>query len=1395
MLNCQRQSASIGERHHNRPQVTPLRRLGYVVLVWIVVATLTTDSSVALEPQGNVAQEDFLDSVKPLLQRYCNECHSKDVTEADIDFGIFSNSSDVGMHLDVWVKVREMLDTQQMPPRGSDQPSDSDRMTFRNRVRVMLQKEAEAQAGDPGPVVLRRLSNSEYTYTVRDLTGLGFLDPAREFPVDGAAGEGFTNVGSGLVMSPSLVQKYLDAAKQIAAHAALFPNEVRFVPFTTERDTTDSLLSQIRAFYGRYTTDGNGAAVDLQGIKFETNQGGVLPLDKYLSATIAHRDALRSGDTTIAAVAKDRGLSEIYLQKLWQALNQESQKEQVLLTPLRDRWKRAGNDDLSGLVEDISRWQTALWKFNTVGHVGREGAPTAWMEAVTPVTARQEFRIPLPAADGSEDVMVRLRCEDLGDGDERDFVLWRDARLEGAGLPSVPLREVRGRHQRRDDLSRELLKDAAAYLAAAGEVEDGGSVSEVAKKNGLNPGLLRVWAGYVFPEARGSVEVNGLLTNQIPKSGDFDFIKGWQASGLPSVIANSSDQEVRVPGIARPHSLMAHPLPDMFVALGWRSPVDGTVTAKLALSDAHPECGNGVAWQLQHRSGSGSLKLQAGEFATSGSAKPETISLDVLKGDLIALLIGPREGNHTCDLTAIDLTITEVDGDKRVWDAAQDCSSDILAGNPHADQHGNSQTWYFFHGAMASFEDDSSSIVTVPSGSLLDQWKHLGDGEQRKQLADRVAKLVCGSPPEPDKAATPDGQLYRQIHQLVLPSDDADLWANVAGDGRFGKHPLGHPADKDHLIVRAPATLEFRIPADMAEGRELVLAGMLEPIHGREGSASVSVDVDGTVGSQPAAQVICAEGSEARQRIIEELANFRTLFPYALCYTKIVPVDEVVTATLFHREDDVFKQLMLTDAEAVELDGLWQDLYYVSEEPLKLVVSLEQIREFSTQDRPEMVEPWDKMKPFVAARAEAFRKQKLASEPQHVASVIEFAERAWRRPLTKANADQLSGLYAELRQDEMSHEKAIRLVIAKVLTSPTFLYRREAAPAGSQPGNVDDFELASRLSYFLWASLPDDELLAAAESGDLAASQGNSKGELINQTRRMLQDAKTRRLAILFACQWLHVRDFDQNDDKNESLYPEFAALRKDMYEETVQFFEDMFRNNRSILEIIDSDHTFLNGPLAKHYGVDGISGEQWQRVNNIRDSRRGGVLAMASFLASQSGASRTSPILRGNWLSETLLGERLPRPPPNIPQLPESVPTGLTARQLIEQHSSDPACAKCHARIDPYGFALEQYDAIGRLRETEVDTKTVLFEGRQIEGIDGLRNYLLDQRRTDFVRQFCRKLLGYALGRSVQLSDEPLIEEMRRRLEADSYRFSAAVETVVLSPQFRQIRGSEFEQ
>lgn len=1378
-----------------------LNRLSLWIVFVLVLLTAHSRNTAADEQRVlPVTDASFQKSVAPLLQTYCQDCHRPDLAEADVDLTNLNSLEDLRDKIDTWVRVRAMLDSHQMPPNDAPQPNDVERETLQNWVRRFLTQEARAMAGDPGPVVLRRLSNAEYTYTIQDLTGVADLNPAAEFPVDGAAGEGFTNVGSGLVMSPQLVRKYLDAAKQVSQHAALVPTGIRFSPYTSQRDLTDDLLAKIQAFYAQYTTTGSGTEVNLQGIRFETNQGGVLPIADYLTATVVERNALLSGQKTLEQVAADRQLSPVYLKRLWRVLMSNDRQLGFLLQQVRTRWENLTPDEVPQLVTFIEQWQPELWKFNVVGHVGREGAPASWLEAVTPVVERREFRVPLPATSEGRDVVVRLIAGDADGEREHDFVKWQNARIERTGQPPVPLRDVQNLHQQTLLVRKQFLEQLPAYLKAVAELESGKPLLQVAKEADLPASLLTAAANFIGVSAGGPVKVQGHFTQKL-SPGEYDFITGWGFPQTPSIMANFSDKEVRIPGVARPHSLLLHPSVTNFVALGWQSPISGRVQIKATVADAHDTCGNGFEWWAEHRYGTASQFLINTAVASGGEAELPATTLTVAPGELLSVIIGPGQNDHVCDLTDVRFTITELDGARREWDASAEVSPNLLAANPHADRHGHDGIWHFYEGPLTSLPGSGDSPATVPTGSLLTRWRD--EVSDRDVLVEQLMALVEGAPPADDQTSSPDGQLYGILHTFPIPHDAVSL-ENTTPDPRFGTHPRGAAIDSHDLVVQAPASLEFLIPAAFADG-ELVVTGTFDGHSGIAGIAGitqlhVTAEVVATDSQTPASSadtpvasvpstspLICAPDEAARQKLNAALAEFRELFPLALCYTRIVPVDEAVTATLFHREDELFQQLMLDDAQTAELNRLWDELLYVSEEPLKMVVSLEQIREFATQDRPDAVGPWDRMKPAVQARADAFREQMKAIEPIHVSAVVKLADRAWRRPLKQDEQRALHKLYQTFRDESIPHTEAIRLLIARVLTSPDFLYRREFPAIGSQPTEVTDPELASRLSYFLWSTLPDAELRQLADANQLTASPDNQ--HLLQQTRRLLKDQRTRRLAIHFACQWLHVRDFDQNNDKNEALYPEFADLRGAMYEETVRFFEDMFRNNGSLLDLLNADHTFLNAALAKHYGVEGVNGTGWQRVTNVSPQGRGGILAMATVLASQSGASRTSPILRGNWVSETLLGERLPRPPPGIPQLPDAVPAGLTARQLIERHSSDAACAKCHERIDPYGFALEQYDALGRLRPTAVDTKTTLFEGLSIDGLDGLRNYLLTDRRDDVLRQFCRKLLGYALAREVRLSDEPLLDDMLTQLSAHDYRFHTAVETIVQSSQFRRIR------
>ncbi|MCA9214093.1 MAG: DUF1592 domain-containing protein [Planctomycetales bacterium] len=1371
------------------------RKLTFLFVVLFVLTTVETAITDDSMPSSARLDSQFAGNVRPLFIQYCADCHSGSDAEAEIDIAAFKTASDARANTQAWQTIRTILNTQQMPPKDSPQPDDDELAAMTGWVRDFLKAEAVAHAGDPGPVVLRRLNNAEYTYTVRDLTGIPTLDPAKEFPIDGAAGEGFTNTGQALSMSPSLVTKYLDAAKQIADHAVLLPDTIAFSPNTTQRDWTDEHLQKIRAFYQQFTESSDGRMVELLGLRFPTDQGGLLPLEDYVRATVVNRSQITSGKTTIAEVASESRLNKKYLQILWAVFTTDAGNSPIL-DQIRRGWRDCTVESIPRLVAFIRKTQDQLWKFNPIGHLERPNGPKLWMEPVTPMAAAHEFRIPIPKLKNDDPITLHLTATPFGNvNGSREIVLWQNARLESEGRPTVLLRDVTNLSERLQQLRRELKNDVAEYLNAIAKIQvasDGDSKShdfeQLAKQHDVDSTLLRTWMSYLLV-TNEPVSISDHFTEKMTNVGGYAAITGWGTSQTPSISLSTLDSGVNIPGRVEPGDVVVHPSPTLFVAVGWQSPIDGFVQVAATIKDAHAGCGNGQEWSVQHRSARQTAIVARGEFEAGGSGELSATKIAVRKGELISLVIGPRDGQHACDLTRITLSISEVGGQNRNWDLASDNRDNILASNPHPDRLGNNDVWHFYRGPVEEALTTPAGPGIIPEGSLLAKWQAETNPKLKSNLAMRIADLLSDRfEPQPN---SPDAILCEQLRRLVDHIDRKPLLAQLEPDPRFGASPLGDRSDQqvapEDFAVASGQETTITIPAELAQDATIVVTGTIAkwspgktPVQLRA-SLNPANDSNETDASLP---VVSLEGSDARSQLESSYAEFHRVFPVALCYERIVPIDEVVTLTLFYRQDDALKQLMLNEQQSAKIDRLWDELKYIADEPLAYAVAFEQIREFSTQDRPDLVVEWDKVKNSVVARAAAYREYKLTTESAHIDAVVQLAENAFRRPLTADDVQRIRGTYHALRENGIVHDEAIRLTIARVLTSPAFLYRLEKASDRSEPIDVSPFELATRLSYFLWSSQPDESLRNAAANESLTAD-----GELLSQTERMLADEKCRRMAIHFACQWLHIRDFDQNDEKNETLYPEFATLRSDMYEETVRFFHDMIRNNGSVLDIFDADHTFVNASLAKHYGFPNSTVEGWQKVDGVRELGRGGVLGMATVLASQSGASRTSPILRGNWVSETLLGERLPKPPPNVPQLPEAVPTGLTARQLIEKHSSAPECAKCHLRIDPYGFALEQYDAIGRLRTNQADTKTKLLDGKEIEGIDGLRSYLTNDRRDAVLHQFCRKLLGYALGREIILSDEPLIDNMKKQFAQNDYCFHTAIKMIVTSPQFRRIR------
>ncbi len=352
--------------------------------------------------------------------------------------------------------------------------------------------------------------------------------------------------------------------------------------------------------------------------------------------------------------------------------------------------------------------------------------------------------------------------------------------------------------------------------------------------------------------------------------------------------------------------------------------------------------------------------------------------------------------------------------------------------------------------------------------------------------------------------------------------------------------------------------------------------------------------------------------------------------------------------------------------------------------------------------------------------------------------------------------------------------------------SPNFLYRAQESRGSAEAYAIADHELAERLAFFLWASVPDEELLQVAESGRL-----NEPDVLLAQARRMLADERGKRLAKHFAAAWMHFEGFEEYSAPDGERFAEFTPeLREDMHREALLFFDDLFRNDQPITNVYDADYTFLNERLARHYGIKGVAGEEFRKVQ-VPKSRRGGVIGMGAILTKTSKPLRTSPVLRGEFVLSAVLGTPVPPPPDDVPLLSddEVSKNGLTLAEQLAQHRDNTACYSCHARLDPLGYALENFDPIGRWRETylsgnPVKVDGVMPNGEKVAGLEGLRQYIAD-RQDQFVRNFSRTLLGYALGRRVEVIDEPLLQKIVEDLEANDYRFSTMLSGILTSPQF----------
>ncbi len=1152
----------------------------------------------------------------------------------------------------------------------------------------------------------------------------------------------------------------------LADHAVLLPDGFRFSPATTRRDWTDEATATLRRFYA-------GVAPP----------DGKLNAAPYLAASVKHRAALLAGTTTPEAVAAAEKLNPKYLTALVRALTDNTPSHP--LDGVRATWRTA--TDASALAAEVGRLQAELWTTTRVGSYMRPvGAGYALNEsrqlAVDPPAVESvALRVKATPAPGQAEVTITLAARPLaGAGGVME---WHRPRFEAPGKAPLLLRDYADFGPAFEADLRTAFADAAKYLAA---------VADPAAAKGLDLTYLRRWAevaavprpgkaGDAFPLPAAPLD---LLSEKAPPPAGHPTISGWRKAGtdLPVVVANSGDKEALIPGRVAPKGVSMHPMPQEFVAVAWTSPVAGAVTVAGDVAHAHPACGNGVAWRLEHRRGGRMAVLGAGPIDLGKSARLPAVSPTVEKGDLIVLVVDARDGNHVCDMTGVSFTLA---AGGRTWDLGRDVSANITAGNPHAD------TWSFARGPSGK----GGAAPLVPVDSLLGRWR-LAAGDPARaaeaaELAGKVQTLLSG--PRPGDAKSPDRALY---DKLVVP--EGPLFAGVDLARITAPRPAAPPFALPREAFKGDALLSFgtsiRLPAALLAGREFVVDAKA---NGPLGDRVIQVHAGTAPPTSWTGPVLASPTGAGYAKIKAGNDAFRAAFPLYVAFPNVVPTDEVVSLRMFHREDEPLRRLFLSDADAAKLEHLWTEHRFVSRQAVAENNYLPQFIGFVTQDQPKAMETFFVgLKGSFQAKNDAFLADEAAAAPKQLDALLAFAGRAYRRPLAENEKAGLLTLYRAVREKGAGHDEAFRGVLARVLVSPAFLFRVEAAPPGKAAGPVSDWELASRLSYFLWASQPDESLRELAATGRL-----RDPAVLAAQTERMLRDDRVRALAVEFGTQWIHVRGFDEHKEKNEKLFPTFdAKLRGAIYEESIRFFDDFFREGRAVTSLLDADHTFVNDTLAKHYGIPGVTGAEFRRIDGIKKYGRGGILGFASVQARQSGASRTSPVLRGNWVVETLLGEKLPRPPANVPQLPETEGADkLTMRQQVERHAKDASCATCHVRIDPFGFALEKYDAIGRLREKDlgglaVDTKATLRDGTAFDGIDGLRTYLLTRKRDVVVRLFCRRLLGYALGRAVTLSDSALLDEMVAELGRSGGSVTAAVKAIVRSPQFRMVRGRDAE-
>ncbi|MEI6256074.1 MAG: DUF1592 domain-containing protein [Planctomycetota bacterium] len=1273
--------------------------------LWIVLPACLALSNAAAAGEIDLASS-YAEQIRPLVERTCGNCHGTAPKDNDLDLVGFATSEALVARPKVLGDVAARVRGGDMPPEDAPQLSQAEREQLLGWITATLDAEAAARAGDPGPVTLRRLSNTEYDNAIRDLTGVDMRPTlAREFPVDSVGGEGFANVGDAMPVTPGLVERYHQTARDVAARVVLLPHSFRFSPSPDRPTWSDEVLNSLRSFHARHA-----------------GPNGEPPLVAHLAATMKHRDRLTSGGPiAIAEVAAEEKLNASYLAALWAGLSNKSASP-AEVDALTKQWQEKAAE----IEAETQRRQTAL-------QLARQKIESQWASAKRLLA---ESKVPEGGSVPFERKVSVQRCE---------LLLLTVLPNENHGADSTLIEWT----------IRETTGEQRTWSVAD-----------------LVPNLLK---GNPWPdqhEARWSLlettSTPAFLTEQRNSNAERPELKSWSLGSEPSAFVNSAAEPINVWTTLPARSFFVHPGQKRPVAVAWTSPIAGELVVAGRVADAHPAGLDGVSFELSHIAAP-----DLGQALADLGSVPTSLPDAGLPPDMLA---------HV----------------REKWRSATTDPAPVLAAIKATQDQ--------------LFQSNYKKNQALAVGNGFPAWEDLRRVVARERVQGAARELLfrmVALPAQPDTFVVWDRlRLEGGDGPPLVFADHPELGAAVeqASGLKFGQHPQGRSVPKSALVTAAGAEVVIdlnKLPAELQKALTLprFLRADVSLDEGSPETASVRAFLIAATGgggnlAEPVAKATPDDPQAAQivhPRVAAErarpAAEFRELFPPEVLFQPIIPRDAQGSVFLYRREDEPLRRLLLDDAGRAEIDRLWSELEFVSEQALATPLAYEGLVQYYRKPNDGARIMFFYIQQFeeqIKREEKAFRAAQVAAEPGHLEALLAFAARAWRRPLADDERQAILASYHADRRDSIQHDPAFRAALARVLSSPWFLYRVEQPAPGPRWQPVSGDELATRLSFLLWDSSPDDELRAQA-------ALLHEPAVMEQQLRRMLKDGRMRGMAEEFGARWLGVRDFVANHGRSLKHFPEFTpALRDALAEEPVRFFEDLLMNDRPVADVIAADATVLNDILAKHYGIPGVSGPEWRRVEQVSAYGRGGLLGFGAVLAKQSAAARTSPVKRGAWVVQ-VLGERLPKTPPGVPPLPESPPPGLSVREITERHRQDAACASCHVHIDPYGMTLEGFDALGRLKPAQElkpgDAKATTRDGTEVDGFVGLRDYLAGPRREDLLRAFAHKLTGYALGRGVQLSDRKLVDDLTKTMTAGG-RWSDVLLLIVRSEQFRCIRS-----